>query len=499
MGVDGSDYAMIWRWLGLLIVAAVFIGAVGIGAPPQVNPPFCPYGSALADGCIGAQGHGTIVDAHMADPKAVIDLVINGGSGYTNGTYSWTSSGGGCTTNASGTITVSGGKLGGATRGTPANFAITTRGAGCTSRPTISVPGGAGAGTSGTITPVVYQLTPHNAAATIGNNWNVVGVDYPVGYDTTLTLADPTGAGLPSCASFSGSTVTINSSNCTINGFDFSLHTTNLIVAGGLTGIVITNNKFQCVHGVTTALQLLQISGGTTNTTIKYNTFDGGAVIGLGCNDTGPNSGAVAAIGSYATGGTVTVEYNYCFHEDSKCLNFGGSASSSSTTTVVEQYNVWADFGSCGGDCSHGEAEYAFSSTSLGANVVLTWSMQFNVMLIHYYAGPTSDTSAASVEADGTTINTPNIQYNYELARGDQAYTGSNNSNAEVASASMFCGAQESGSYTGTKTQANNILDYSGAFFPYNSGGSPNCATSFPSLADFNAGTGNSCNVSTCN
>jgi hypothetical protein len=488
---------MIKRWLvlGCLLasVAAAYAVTQNFTIAVTVGGTSCAFTTTLPDGCAGAQTNGTLVDAHLADPKAVIDLNIDGGSGYTNGTYAWTSTGGGCTTAASGNITVAGGILGGATRGTPANFAISNHGVGCTSRPTIAVPAGAGAGTGGLITPTVYQLTPHNAATT----WSVAGVDYPVGYDTTLTLKDPTvTANLPACASFAGSAVTINASSCTLNGFDFGLHHTHLVVAGGLTGVLITNNKFACLRGTTTDLELILINGGSTNTTIKYNTFDGGSTLGVACVTGGQN----AAIGTVATGGTINVQYNYCFNEDSKCLESNQSAASPTSYTLNEQYNYWVDFGICGGGCSHGEAEYAFSSTTQGANAVINWTMGFNVMLIHYYAGPGNATSAASIEADGTTINNPDIENNYELARGTQLYTGSNNNNGQVASGAMFCGAQESGNYTGTTVQKNNILEYSGGFFPYNAGGTvKTCAVAFPALADFNAGTGNTCNTTTCN
>lgn len=74
-------------------------------------------------------------------------LTLAAGSGYTNGTYTWTATGGGCSTEPIGTVTVSGNAL------TSATIGATTQGVGCTSGPTIPIPGGAGAGSGGSITP----------------------------------------------------------------------------------------------------------------------------------------------------------------------------------------------------------------------------------------------------------------------------------------------------------------------------------------------------------
>lgn len=70
---------------------------------------------------------------------------LTAGSGYSNGTYTWTATAG-CTTEPAGTVTVAGGSL--------SAFTITNEGVGCTTVPTVAVPGGAGAGTGGLIAPV---------------------------------------------------------------------------------------------------------------------------------------------------------------------------------------------------------------------------------------------------------------------------------------------------------------------------------------------------------
>jgi hypothetical protein len=442
----------------------------------------CPFTSSLSDGCSGAQAHGTIVDARLADPHAVTDLSIVGGSGYTNGTYTWTSSGGGCSVGATGTITVLGGQLGGAARGTAGNYSITNEGSGCTSRPTIAVPAGAGPGTGGTITATVYQLTPHNASP----SWNVAGVDYPIGYDTTLSLKDPTTASLPSGCTFSGSTVTCAGSGGMLNGYDFSLHSTKLAVTAS--GWTVSNNKFVCT--ASSAGALATVSSAVTSVTFKYNTFNGGASLGHGCT----SGGLVASINSSQNSGSITIEYNYCFNPDSKCVNFQGSTANGSLT-ITEQYNYWAEIGLCGGGCAHGESEYAYVNNN---TQTFNWTLAFNTAITHYWSGPTNATSEFAQEADNDIVVT-NTNHNFGIARGNQAYTGSNNNSGQVSSAALYCGHQNdpsAASESGSST--NNIWDYSGAFFPYNTTDGT-CTKDLSSIADFNAGTGHACSPSSCN
>lgn len=491
--------------LAILLLIAVGGTAHGIlfrggGATPL--PSTCPRTTTFSDGCAGAQANGTIVDAHLADFKSVIDLNINGGSGYTSGTYTWTSSGGGCSVAATGTVTVVGGIVGGQNvtngRGIPANYSITNGGTGCTSRPTIAIPAGAAGGSGASITPTVYQLTPHNASGTaIGSNWNVAGVDYPVGYDTTLSLKDPTvTANLPSCASISGKTVTIHSAPCTVNGFDFTLHDTHLVVGSSLGSsslVTISNNNFNCTVSTTTTLDNIHINGGGQDVKIYYNTFNGGSSTrGTLC---GPSGGMNAAIGVDATGGTVDIEYNYCYYQDSKCVETNSGGSSGSPLVLIEKYNYWVDYGMCGGGCSHGEAEYTFAGSS---TATVSYTMAFNVMLQHYWTGTTNVTAAAALEADGIVLNNPTTLNNYAMARGNQSYTGNSNSSGQVSSGAFYCGHQESGSYTGTPTWDLNISDYSGGFFAVNDT-SGTCGSDFPSWKTYNAGSGNSCTISTCN
>jgi hypothetical protein len=479
------------RRQSLLIICLVLIFArvgLSISWSADAATKTCSQGNTLPDGCQLAQASGAIIDSHLADPQAVVALNVTPGRGYNDGTFGWISTGGGCSRPAAGTIIVAGGLLGGARGG---SWTISDHGAGCASRPAIFVPSEAGYGSGGRIIPSVYQKTPHNSSPP----YNMPGIDYPVGYDTKLVLADPTTAKLPTGATVSGHTVTIGGNNVTLNGYDFSLHGTTLVINGGITGCVVTNNKFKIAAAGQKDLQNILLRPGSTDCAIKYNWFDGSSVHGTG---SGIPGGAIANVNVLSTSGVFTFEYNYCFLPDSKCLNFGGHPISSETLNVVEKYNYYGELGTCGAVCSHGEAEYSYSGFTSGAVFqILAPTVQFNVAVTHMYSGPTNLASQMAVVGDAVAILGADIEYNYELSQGDQAYAGSRNRLAEVASSAMFCGHQENGSNSGG-IMAHNILDYSGAFFPYNGSGGT-CARDFPNISDINAGTGNRCNPSTCN
>lgn len=86
-------------------------------------------------------------------------LTLVGGSGYTNGTYALSVTGGGAGSGFAGTVTVAGGVL------TSTN--ITNNGKLYPQTATISVPAGAGAGTLGTITPTIASIAPQCRFAAI--------------------------------------------------------------------------------------------------------------------------------------------------------------------------------------------------------------------------------------------------------------------------------------------------------------------------------------------
>ncbi len=94
---------------------------------------------------------------------------VTAGSGQTAGTYTWTATGGGCTTEPQGQVVIGGG-------GTETSASITNKGVGCTSAPLAAISGTGG--TASTITLFVHNLgtgihplslTDVTGAATDGN------------------------------------------------------------------------------------------------------------------------------------------------------------------------------------------------------------------------------------------------------------------------------------------------------------------------------------------
>ena len=178
-------------------------------------------------------------------------------------------------------------------------------------------------------------------------------MDYPVGYDTTLTLKDPTSAGLPSGCTFSSPTVTCAGSGGILNGYDFTLHNTHLTISAN--GWTVSNNSFICGPHNTATSAMIRIGSGVTDSTMKYNNMNGGDTVRLGgAGGTVCDTTTLATIlDNSQISGTFTFEYNYCFNFDAKCINF--ELGTTNTLSVIEKYNYYAEIGLAGS--THGEAE----------------------------------------------------------------------------------------------------------------------------------------------
>ena len=123
----------------------------------------------------------------VAQPQIVATMTP--GSGYTNGTYQWTATGGSCTVEPRGFIVVGGPlETSGAIATDIGRVDIAYPGIGCTSAPTVALPSGMGSGTGGAITlsmvatfddagqPVVEQPEyVSNAHSTLAQNDWLIG------------------------------------------------------------------------------------------------------------------------------------------------------------------------------------------------------------------------------------------------------------------------------------------------------------------------------------
>ncbi len=475
-----------WIWSCSSDNGGSTVGCAAIKANASAH---CPYPTALPDGCLGAPA-GTTQLPHLLDVQQVTALNILPGSGYTDGTYNWTASGSGGSA-ASGTVAVLGGALGGSTG---LLYTIANQGTHYTSRPAIAVPPAAGAGIGGSITPTVYQATPHNASTP----WNMPGVDYYVGIPPSVTsLKDPTINGnLPPGATLSGNTVTVTGCNVTLDSLDFTLHSTVLVinVTGANCTTTVQNSKQHAISTTVTykSIALLQSLGSGGVFLYQNNEYDGLAPYGKTGGSGLLVDTPICCIGS--SGSNVTLMYNYFHNFDSKIIQLSGTLPSSS---FMERYNLFANFGSCGtngkGPCQHGEAEYTYSINP----GTLSFTSQFNTYILPSYVGTPDPTAPQAVQADNMTLDGVLDDHNAILAQGPQNTCSYNNQIAYVAAAAVFDGAQNdpNAALLTNATFAYNYIDNSGTYFPWYhaaTGGAKITNTTWTNNVD--TGTGNSCN-----
>jgi hypothetical protein len=435
----------------------------------------CPQGSTLSDGCSGAQTQGWLPYPYLLTPHTVIAVSVIPGNDYIDGTFNWQSTGGGCLTPAAGTVTVAAGQLGGPS-GT--QYMIVRRGDGCTHRPIIPVPQDAGSGHGGSLTATVYQATPHNALS----RWNMPGVDYKVGYDTTLTLKNPATDPLPEGARYSNHTVNIYQDNVILNGYNFCTAHVNLVVENGVVGALISNNYF-CPNSYNKFWTI--IMGDSGSASFKYNNFDGLAALG------GTGSSFNEAMAILSKGADMTFQYNYCYQQDSKCFQISGSAK---PTKLVEQFNLFDTIGNCATPpCDHGDSDYQYGNKGTGVLKIL---VNFNTYINWFHRSVDDMTAVSAVQADNVTIDGTSYDHNVIFAPGPQDTCNYHNQIHYTSSADIFDGMQETGTLKNISF-SDNYLDNSATYFPwYHQGGSK----SYPYFEgasytkNIDAGTSNTCN-----
>lgn len=137
--------------------------------------------------------------------------ITAGGSGGTDGTFSWTATGGGCLVEPTGTFTVTGGTI--------VSTTITTHGVGCTSGPTLST--SASGGLSGaTLTPIWPSALAAQAATL--HDKSIVGFSFfnsnPGGGANSITawLNVQAGGGIDTFADVPGQSFVNNTSTGTV-------------------------------------------------------------------------------------------------------------------------------------------------------------------------------------------------------------------------------------------------------------------------------------------
>lgn len=242
-------------------------------------------------------------------------------------------------------------------------------------------------------TPNAPGLFTNGAAGGVGVNylatggvrppWNVAGVDYHVGYDTSLTLNNPTcivaascSPAAPGCISAVNAThiVTVNSGPCTIQQFDFSLGNGWVVnVSSSCTGgtILFKNNKFQLGSndGPTGFGILNGQAGNQCGLDLENNVFDGAA-----CNFLSTNTGAIV---SYQGTGNLTFTAQYNQVINSTQHGFAIAPLGTSRWAVNIKYNYFRNMGY--GTGAHGNpwinggsSTSGWSSFEAGFNVLAT-------------------------------------------------------------------------------------------------------------------------------
>jgi hypothetical protein len=156
--------------------------------------------------------------------------------------------------------------------------------------------------------------------------WHVPAVDYYVGYPSGTVLKDPTASTLPGCATYNSSTyeVTVNSNNCTLNGYDFTKAGGIEVYIPSVSGTVIENSLFGASANAFSDNAL--IDNRSANTTIIDNTFENDAQNNEPYFDT-------------SASGTTTIEYNYFYNIDQDAMDFD------SNETIIVRYNACVQIG----------------------------------------------------------------------------------------------------------------------------------------------------------
>jgi hypothetical protein len=319
------------------------------------------------------------------------------------------------------------------------------------------------------------------------------GVDYYVGIPTGTVLKDPTvGANLPTGAAYvtyAGSGyVNVTGCNVTLDSFDFTLHNTALVinVSGTNCTTTLQNSKQHALPDTLTSSPAAELANLGSGGTFVYqkNEYDGLAPYGQ------LHGSGLAVNAPICCSGNVLLQYNYFHNFDAKIIQMSGTVP---TSTMIERYNLFSNFGSCGGDCAHGEAEYMYAGTG---NINFTG--QFNTYVLPFYnSGSSNLTAPHSVLANDTGINGTTDDHNVVLAQGPQSTcaTTTHNANYYVAAALIYDGSQNT-NVTGTMHNVSfdhNYTDASGVWFTwYHSADTPLTGVTWTNNVD--TGTGNACN-----
>lgn len=239
--------------------------------------------------------------------------------------------------------------------------------------------------------------------------WNVAGVDYAVGYDTTLHLKDPATAALPTgCAYLPGGRSGVSryptvdcsgAAGFNLDGWDFSGASSSGRAAGGIMLMLeadlggtctITNNRFASGSNQHTNVfgpsPLIFATSSTTgcNLDLEHNDFNGGW----------PEYGDDQSLIINNFGSNAVYQYNAFHDAPGRALTTGGRGCPS----LQWRYNAIANVGMVPYADNHGEEWADF----VGANCTLDHlNSDFNTLSISAAVGPVQGGPVQSVRHYG--------------------------------------------------------------------------------------------------
>ncbi len=228
-------------------------------------------------------------------------------------------------------------------------------------------------------------LTPSQKPYAAVPPWNVAGVSYPVGYDKTLSLKDPTTAALPSGCSYNRS-ITMPMVLCKgvhgldLEGYDFGNTTwdgqttsggcVRLQIAGNVTGaIIIKNNRWFNGKDATHRTYGCNVNNGTIVQIETNSLATSASIVDNYCDlnvQNVPSPGSYGIIACFTSlleysGATVDFEYNTCFNVFARCSEM---QTSNGLKTIAHNYLEYLSYP---GAALHGEFDQSGADTSCWA------------------------------------------------------------------------------------------------------------------------------------
>ncbi|RYH38041.1 MAG: hypothetical protein EON54_19100 [Alcaligenaceae bacterium] len=242
----------------------------------------------------------------------------------------------------------------------------------------------------------VSQFSSLLSGYAVRPDWKVAGVDYYVGTPSGAALKNPTTISMAGVSvDKSSHTVTVNSSNVTLSGFDFGLDGGwQVNVTNNANNVTIQNSHFQV--GSNNLMPIQAYYGGSIN--VLNNTFDGGASNGSSVN-------AMVFTGS----GGATIEYNRFtnFPNDGIDITRDGD--------FVVQYNMFDTMGS---------GQYHTDAIQTYFSAISSLSIQYNT--VYQPPSVSSGTMNAFVrigDQQGNVVHDPVAAYNTIIMASTAAQT----------------------------------------------------------------------------